>query len=275
MTKKFQNKIKKKVTIIHKRTVRKEIKKRTHQLFSATTDCLLFCLFVPLAAGGKRRTARGVDQTFEEAFGLLQGINYQTIKRALYHLKNKGLIKNAKDWALEPIITAEGKKRLESYLPVYDEKRIWDGRLFLVNYDIEITKNRLRDLFRGTLRQIGAIKLQNSLYLTFYNPHKVLQDFLDEHDLHGTALVSELGKDGFIGQGELKEFLWEQAGLEKLNQHYEEFIEQYKNQKHFSKTQVALDYYSVLRDDPQLPFQLLKDEYLGDQAYLVFHQLTS
>lgn len=264
----------KKGELAKKRLLKKQVKKITEGLLSATTDLLLFSLYLPAASLGTRPTRAGVDQTFDEAYQMLEELNYKTIKRALYQLKKQGLIESSTNWLIEPFITQAGKKRLESLLPFYDEKRKWNGHLYLVNYDIEVKRNRLRDVLRESLRKVGSVKLQNSLYLCFYNPHNILKDFLEKYHLKGTVLVSELGKKGFLGKGELKEFLWQTAELEELNQRYQSFLEKYQNKKEVSKIEVSFAYYSLLQDDPQLPFELLPDEYLGDKAFLLFQKLT-
>ncbi len=35
------------------------------------------------------------------------------------------------------------------------------------------------------------------------------------------------------------------------------------------------EYLSIVRNDPQLPFELLQDGYLGDEAYLVYKNLIN
>lgn len=252
----------------------KRIRKVTNGIFSTITDVTLFTLFLIGASLGKRGTSRDVYKTFSEADELLLKINYQTFQTSLNKLKNQGLISSLKNWAIEPIITRGGMLKLLSITPIYDEKRIWDHNLYLISYDIDTSHNTQRARFRFMLKRIGTIKLQESLYLTCYNPEKIFSDFLKENDLEEDVLISHLGKDGFIGQDDLKELLWNKANLNDVNNRYREFIQKYRNKSELSKTQIAIDFYSILQDDPQLPFELLPDTYLGDEVYLFFQKLN-
>lgn len=257
-----------------KRIRSKKIRKVTNGIFSTVTDVTLFTIYLIGASLGKRSTPQDVYKTFREADELLLDVNYQTFNRALRKLKEQGLISSLKNWALEPIISQAGKQKLLSITPIYDEKRIWDKNLYLISYDIDTSRNTQRTRLRSMLKRIGTIKLQDSLYLTCYNPVKIFADFLKDNNLEEKVLISHLGKSGFIGQESLPEFLWKAAHLDGLNYRYQEFLHEYKNKSNFSKSQLAIDYYSILKDDPQFPFELLPDKYLGDETYLLFIRLN-
>jgi len=126
---------------------------------------------------------------------------------------------------------------------------------------------------RRLLLKLGGIKLQNSLYLTVNNPYKFIEEFKKEYSFEGLILVSELSQRSFIGEEDLKSFVWKMAKLDIVNDRYRDFINRWKNKKgEVSKTKIAIEYYSILKDDPQLPFELLLDDYLGDEAYLLFQR---
>lgn len=263
-----------KETTVKRRVNRKKLKRVTEGFLSTVVDLTLFSLYLPLASFGKRPNSRDVYQTFDEAGEMLSHLNYKAVKRSLYKLYEQGFIESLKNWTQEPIITQAGLKRLRSLLPEYQEKRLWSGKLYLINYDLSSRQNYLRDRLREFLRRLGAIKLQDSLYLVANNPYKFVEQFKEENHPQGIILVSELGKKGFMGEEDLKRFLWEGANLDCLNERYQEFIQKWKKAKgKIIKTQLALEYYSILQDDPQLPFELLPDDYLGDEAYLLFQKL--
>lgn len=263
----------KKGEIVKERVKTKTIRKLTSGVFSVLTDTILFTLYLIGASLGKKANSRDVYKTFTEADEALSKLNYQTFNRAFQKLREEGFISSIKDWSLEPIITQTGMQKLQSITPTYDEKRIWDKNLYLVNYDVDIKHNQKRVVLRSMLKRIGAIKLQDSLYVTCYNPSKILTEFLEENNLEGTVLVSHLGRKGFLGKDNLREFLWEVTDLKETNLRYKEFIQKYNNVSILSQTQLTFEFLSILQDDPQLPFDLLPDEYLGNEAYLLYLQL--
>lgn len=258
---------------VKKRLSSKKIKKITEGLFSNLCDFFLYWLFLlPASSFGKSRSPADIYQMFREADSLHCEINYQSFKNAYRKLREKGLIETIKEWRNKRVATKEGIKRLKSNLPFYDEKRFWDGNLYLVQYDIPRTQNRIRNLLRDWfLKNLGAIALQDSLYLVFLNPQDLLRDFLkDKTNFEGNILISKLNKDGILGEERLEDFIWYKSGLAELNVEYQNFIDKYKKAKKVNRSELFRDYFSILKKDPQIPFELLPDEYLGDEAYLLF-----
>lgn len=254
---------------IKRRVTAKKVRKITEGIFSTLVDATLFTLVLPLASFGKRPSSLGVYQTFTETREFIKEVNYEAFKQALNTLRKNGLMESIKDWTNQPLITAAGRKRLENLLPQYQEKRLWDGKIYLISYDFSRKENRKRDIFRNYIKRLGAFKLQGSLYICCLNPYKHIKEFETQHRPQAVILVSELGKRGFIGEGNLKTFLWEKANLAEINDRYRDFIEKYKNSK-ASVFEISVSYYSILKKDPQIPYELLQDEYLGDEAYLLF-----
>ena len=195
------------------------------------------------------------------------GVNYKTLRRAHAHLRQKGLVQYVKEKNVLPKITREGKKRLFSLMPRYDKKRVWNGRIYLVTYDLPVANNKDRNLLREFLKRIGCGMLQHSVWITPYNPIKLIEEFVMEKDLDKELiLVSSLGKDGTIGGMELSELVEQVYKLSELNYRYIEFMESVRRGK-MPKDQIIFTYFSILKDDPQLPFKLLPEDWVGDEAY--------
>jgi CRISPR-associated endonuclease Cas2 len=272
---KQMNKNKEKIKgILAKRRINaKQIREMTDGLFSTLTDLVLYwLLLLPAASFGKSRSSLGVYKAFAEAETMMEEINYHCFKNALRKLKEKGLINSIKEWRSKQIATKEGWGRLKEVLPSYREKRFWDGNFYLIQYDIPENqrgiRNSLRDYF---LKKLGAVLLQESSYLVFNNPQDLIQKFLeDKPHFEGNILISKLTKDGFLGEDDIKEFIWYKSGLYDVNNEYRNFIDKYKNKKDVSLAEVFKDYFFILQKDPQIPFELLPDEYLGDEVYLLF-----
>lgn len=192
--------------------------------------------------------------------------NYQTIKRAIVTARQKGFLKpSTRGRRALPQITEAGKKRLASILPVYDHKRAWDKRLHIITYDIPETKRADRDILRETLRHIGCGLLQESVWITPYNPIDTLRETIRTHDLAGNIIISDMGTDGSIGEENLQELIVRIYQLEKINDRYKMWIGDAKRKK--IRQWELIQYLSILKDDPQLPFSLLPGWWKGSQAY--------
>lgn len=236
-------------------------------IFSRAVDMTLWLVaytavsFDPFVPTYGKTWKTGVD-----ADRFLNTINYDVIKEAIKSGRRRGWIKKAKRRRVAPEITEEGKNRLASLLPVYQEKRTWDGKMRLVTYDIPEKQRKSRDILRDYLRRLGCGRLQDSVWITPYNPTEVLREYITQNRLQGTIIVSDMGKDGSIGEEDFASLVRRVYGLEKLNERYEAWLEEVENVGKVDYW-LALQYLSILQDDPQLPFDLLANWWQGDKAY--------
>lgn len=248
----------------------KIIKKITDGVLSKAVDMVLVSIYFGLEFEPKKG---GWDPGRKLADDLEQ-LNYETIKHSFAYLRRKGLVQAVKEKLSLPKITAQGRERLNSVLPKYQEKRIWDGRIYLITYDLPVKKNIQRNMLRTFLKKIGAGMLQKSVWLTPYNPKKLLQEFIEENSLaEDLILVSSLGKDGTVGEIELSELMDKVYHLSEINLRYREFLFEIKN-KRLDRSQLVFRYLSILKDDPQLPFELLPKDWVGEEAYFQFKNFT-
>lgn len=234
-------------------------------VFSYTVDLTLWLtvyvadMLVPQSTNGQLWRAKTAADRF------LKDVNYEAIKHALATARKKKWIKKSSRTA-PPEITSKGLERLTASLPQYDEKRIWDGRLHLVTYDIPESKKTQREIFRRYLRRIGCGKLQDSVWMTPYNPIDIVRKFIDAHGLVGTVIISDLGKDASIGEEDMVSLLARVYELEELNVRYEAWLKDIQKSKVIDM-QSVFAYLAILRDDPQLPFILLPSWWKGDEAF--------
>ena len=236
-------------------------------LFSYVTDVALWTtiftaeLSVPQSASGQMWRAQIAADRF------LYEWNYESIKTAIANARRQRLLKPVKRGRHAiPEITETGKRRLTAIIPVYDEKRIWDGRMHLVTYDVPEPKRLDRDALRGVIRQLGAGRLQDSVWITPYNPVDTLRSFVSDHHLSGSVIVSDMGKDGAIGEENLSSLVVRVWKLDLINDRYKEWLREYKRSDVLDQWLVT-SYLSILRDDPQLPFTLLPKWWKGDRAW--------
>lgn len=240
-------------------------------LLATVTDVVLFQLYL-IGAGGQGKTSRTGYAAFDEAAKNLETVNYQTIKQALIYLKRKGLIRSL----IEPVITEAGRKRLAVSIPNYQKNRTWDKVLYLITYDIPESKRLIRNQLRKQLLKLGAGYLQGSVWLTPYNPQEILRDFSQKAGFAGEIIVSCIGKDGYIGNEDIKALVNRVYRLDEINQLYLDFISKYGKtlRRKKDKWSAAVLYLSILQQDPQLPFELLPKDWAGDEAYKIYRDLT-
>src|SRR4030067_3595415 len=110
-----------------------------------------------------------------ESISTTSGVTKDTLKRSVWRAHNQRLLKRKKDkdlifWTLTDL----GKKRLKSLLPLYQSKRPWNKRLYLITYDVPEDKRYHRDQLRKYLIKIGARKFQESVYLILWDPTETL-----------------------------------------------------------------------------------------------------
>jgi len=256
----------------------RRIKEFSLDVVTKATDLTLFLIFFnwEFAFSGSR-SGKAVWRSKEKAFEDLEGINYETLRDALYILKRKGLVRVIKDEAFyKPLITTAGKKRLQELLPSYDKERIWDGRLYLITYDIPEERKNDRETLRNYLKKIGCGGLQRSVFLTPYNPKGILEDFVEERGLKASIIISDVGKDGSIGEKDIKTLVREVYHLDDLNTDYTVFISEFKNTKRGTAKalKACFAFVEILEKDPQLPFELLPDNWAGEGGYEVFKKLS-
>ncbi len=124
------------------------------------------------------------------------------------------------------------------------------------------------------LKRISAGLIQESVWLTPYNPRDILQKFIEERGLEGTIIISDIGPDGSIGDEDIKDLVTRVYKLDEINKLYQEFLEIYENSK-LTPVEVHFAYLKILRKDPQLPFELLPSSWLGEKAYQVFLKIST
>lgn len=253
------------------------MKEKTKGLISTTTEFVLFAIFYgfEIALGGKRSlTFSGTQSAADRANKVLGDLNQRKIKRTIFYLQEKGFIKFKGKHQRLLEITKAGIQRLRNRIPTYQKNRPWDGYLYLISYDVAIEKNYHRNILRYFLKKLGCGMLQQSLWITPYNPTPIIKKFTKERGLHGMILVSRLGRDGNVGGLSTQELVNKVYRIEELEARYQKYIKKYKDRPlSVPKWQAAFDFLLILRDDPQLPWELLPKKWVGDKAYRVFHQL--
>ncbi len=237
------------------------------QIFSTVVDLSLWIAVYMASLGIPQSRYGAAFRAQITADRFLSQWNYETIRRAIIHARRKKLLAPiVRGRHTLPEITREGKRRLSAIIPRYDEKRLWDGRMHLITYDIPEKQRDDREALRNFIHTIGAGRLQDSVWLTPYNPIDTLRSFINEHRLAGTVIVSDLGTDAAIGEMDIKSLVARVWRLDELNNRYDEWLSITKKSDRPDHW-MLIAFLSILKDDPQLPFSLLPSWWLGNKAY--------
>lgn len=250
------------------------VTRATEGLVRGAVNGVLWWMYLVGASVGKSPTSAGAYRMFREADKALEEFNYMSFKQVLVALrKQKLIVQKRKKTLLDIEITEAGKKRLGSLLPIYQQKRRWDGYIYLISYDIPEKARKSRDLLREYLCRIGCGLLQESVWLTPYNPQGILDEFMHDHHITGTVLVSKLDKEGTLEDRNFINLLVRVYKLDVINRRYQEFIAETIKKKR-TLFQLAVMYQLILRDDPQLPFSLLPRDWMGEKAHSMYQSIV-
>jgi DNA-binding transcriptional regulator PaaX len=203
----------------------------------------------------------------DEALDFVGTTNYDSIKSALYQLTRTGLItRSPKRLTLDATISAKGKKYIEERIPIYRSVRPWDGHVYLISYDIPTKANHKRSFLRKTVKALSGAPLQESLYMTPYNPTAEISELVATYAIPGNILISNLGIGGSVGEESLTDLVARVYDLDTLAKRYTRFLELFPLTAKPSVS-AMLSYLSILHDDPQLPFELLPPNFPDKRAY--------
>lgn len=248
------------------------IKDTTETFLRTTTDLTLVMLYFMIVLPSKK-TSIDILRLQEEAHDFIGTTNYDSIKSALHQLTRKGLIaRSSKRTTLDITFSKEGKKHIDTIIPLYKSVRPWDGHVYLISYDIPTLANYKRRLLRMLIKNLSGAKLQESLYMTPYNPTIALKSHVDQYAIPGNILISNLGIGGSIGEESLVDLVARVYSLESLAKRYMHYLDTFPASTKPSVS-AMLSYLSILHDDPQLPFELLPPNFPDKRAHERFLSL--
>lgn len=245
---------------------KKKIMETTLDVFAAPIDFVLFSALVMLAVSRGPDTMQGMSYRLSR---LLDEGDERIVRNALRNCKQRRWFK--KDYTL----TAEGQRRLKKVLPELLPAKHWDGVWYVVSYDIPEKMHKKRDALRDNLKHLGFGQLQKSSWISPVNYLGAVEEVVSLYQLKPYVILSEANKMGDEASRELANRVWE---LDRLNNEYTAFIEYWKkiNQdksvKDKEKIWPVIRYFSVLKRDPQLPEDLLPDDWHGFEAHEIMNK---
>lgn len=239
------------------------ILKVSEGIVSRVVDVVLLGVFYfaetnPLTRGSLR-------QQLDRIGGDLGITNYETLKRAFYAACQKGWI----DKKLQ--ITAEGQKRLNTLLPQHlKKKKEWNGKWYIVSYDIPEGKRHLRNILRDRLDKLGFAQLHKSVWVSPNNFLGDIEEIIGKYHLSSFVILAVSDKLSREPSMELADRVW---GIRELNDEYKKFITKTETGK-LSKRAMVFKYLSIFSRDPQLPSELLPHDWQGEEAYKIYKDIS-
>ena len=234
-------------------------------LVATTSDLMLLSVYFQFQFGYDG--GANVDERM--AFESLANIKPSTLKRAFVHLKQKGMVDSSSDAVSGYVLTDEGRKYIDEMIPHYHEERNWDGRVYIITYDLPVSKNSDRNAFRNFLKDIRAGMLQHSVWVSVYNPTDQVRNYLEEKELNKElVIISSVGNDGYIGNMDFKQVANKVYGIDEINQDYRNFINMVNDG--VTREWTIFMYLGILNKDPQVPFELQPEDWAGYEAYEKF-----
>lgn len=260
--------------------VKEKISDLSCGLLSTAIDLSLFvildCLNISFEDSFKYSVSKvgqiSADKAMDKVMAL--GVDKETVKRAFWKLSHRKWIKRVGNDKKEFSLTEASTEKLKGLLPVYKSKRAWGGHLYLITYDIPEEDRKQRNILRDFLKDLHCGLLQDSVWLTPYNPRPILKKFILEKKISGSIIVSDVGKEGSIGDEDLDDLVTRFFNLDELNERYKAFIQRLRKNK-FNKISATFSFLSILKEDPQLPFEILPYNWMGDKAYQYLQEFNT
>lgn len=264
--------ITKKRTIIKKskfkHNVRRQVLRITKGLLSSVVDLIL--LQMTIMEEITTHPAESLTKRIEHMEMRLDGYDPDHLYKSFYKAREKGWLDP--DWEL----TKEGWKRLKSVLPGYKKPAEWDGKWYIITFDIpEIYRNR-RNAFREKLKKLGFGKLQASVWISPLNYLANVESLVKFHKMEYWVIPSVTDKLGRETSEELAERVWP---LERINQRYKNFIARckmfFRKEKGYkiNKFGLLMEYLNILKEDPRLPEDLLPGDWQGKKAHRLYQKI--
>ncbi len=224
-----------------------------------------------------------------ELLGLF-GLPEQAVRSTLSRMSKKNWLKSRRAgrhsfYSLTPKcieLLEEGAKRI--FQPRCDP---WDGRWHLLTYTIPESKRSLRRTLRKRLLWIGFGALHQGTWISPRDLRGEVELIVDELDVRPYVELFHAEHCGFASDEEIVARCW---NLKQLNDYYADFVTRYDPlfQEHQARLvagnrpvpqECFVQCFMLIHEyraspylDPNLPLELLPDDWLGERAARLFQQ---
>ncbi len=235
----------------------------------------------------RHRTGEAWTGSLIELLGLL-GLSGQAVRSTLSRMSRKGWLKSRKAsrysyYSLTPkcrTLLEEGAKRI--FQPRRDP---WDGRWHLLIYSIPESKRHLRRRLRKRLQWLGFGALNYGTWISPRNLRDSVKQVVNAFKIRRYVEVFTAEHRDFSDDAEIVARCWD---LEGLSEYYATLIERYdplyREHKErieagdhlegkacfIQRSKLIHEYRSSPYVDPNLPLELLPDDWVGESATRLF-----
>ena len=234
--------------------------------------------------GGKASTSSLI-----ELLGLL-GLSEQAVRSSLSRMSRKGWLTSSRSgrhssYSQTPkllTLLEEGAQRI--FHPRQDP---WDGKWYLLTYSIPEPKRSLRRSLRKRLLWLGFGALHQATWISPRDLRSQVEQVVDSLNIHPYVEFFTAEHRGFSSDQEIVARCW---NLNQLNDYYADFLTRYGPSFQEHKAQLSVgdgprpqecfvqrfmlihEYRASPYVDPNLPRELLPDDWLGYRAAQLFQQ---
>jgi len=236
------------------RNFSKKILDSTLGVFATACDLVLFLLAMGVEIGLNPADSHSIYKMQNRLDRLYFKGADRMVRNAIYRVRHKGwLDKNLN-------LTKEGWQRLRNSLPVLLPQRNWDGNWYLTIFDIPEKMRIKRNILRENLKILGFGQLQASVWISAFNYLKNVEEIVENYQLTPYVILAQTDKIGREDSQTLADKVWK---LKKLNEEYRDLLEKWEKADEKEKFWLKFNYLDILKRDPQLPKELLPEDWHG------------
>jgi phenylacetic acid degradation operon negative regulatory protein len=156
-------------------------------------------------------------------------------------------------------------------------KETWDGKWRIISYEIPENKREIRDRLRREMQGWGLGPWHRSFWLT---PHPILSTLKSlTSQKEEEQYIQAFEADHVFGDRDnLIEKVW---GKSSLDRSYRELFKKWHailssgDEKIDKLRKIVSEYVGILRQDPGLPKELVKDSWIGFEGWNIFKEIKS
>lgn len=213
----------------------------------------------------------------DSLLGETKNFKKQTICSALGRLASRGFLQIDKDKNYS--ISSEGKQIINSNLEnikTYNSNYQDKGWLFVV-FDIPEKKRNQRDRLRNSLISLGFGRLQDSIWLSYYDYKNKLEKLINDLDIKNEVNYFYTQTMDSNEQKKLVEKLY--WNWQQINQGYKDFINssnsflQAKNKNTYQARKLVYLFAKTMQNDPKLPKILQLKKSHTDKAFNIYKKI--
>lgn len=205
---------------------------------------------------------------------------------AVRRLERQGLLIRPRRGGRSPVLLLTDRARDSRPIELnpaarWDAK--WNGRWYLLTYDIPETERRYRTAVRGFLRRQRMGYLQNSVWISAFDIRPVFDDLCRGAALEDFAYVFEARTVLGLASQAIVNASWDLKRVQEVQRWYvaqaERLLDRIERESlpAAALEQVAREdaacYLAAMREDPLLPASLYPADYLGPRVYKTHFRL--